>query len=129
MSLETELFAVLKGLVSNRVYPLTFVQPSGSLPVWPAIRYTLVSVVPEEDLCGDGDDETATARVQLDVVDKTYAGARALRLSVMSAMRAFIYPARLAASADTYDDETKTHRVILDYTIHGSSDTSMDSPA
>lgn len=130
MTLEQDLFATLRPLVSNRVYPVVFPQPvTGQPPVWPAIRYTIISSVPVEDLCGDGDDQTADVRVQLDVVAGTYAAMRALRLQVMEKMRVFDTPARLALSVDEYDVETKTHRGILDYDVHGSSDPSPHSPA
>jgi hypothetical protein len=129
MTLEQDLFATLRPLVSNRVYPVVFPQPVSGLPVWPAIRYVTVSSVPIEDLCGDGDDQTAEVRVQLDVVATTYAAMRALRLQVMEKMRTFDTPARLALSSEDYDEETKTHRGILDYDLHGSSDPSPHSPA
>lgn len=120
MSLETDIFDALKTLVGNRVAPVVFPQPP-AVPTWPAIRFTIVDSVPTTDLCGDGDDETATPRVQLDVVARTFAAARALRLQVMAAMRGFSPPAILESSTQAYDADTKTYREILDYTIHGSS--------
>lgn len=120
MSLETALFTALKSLVGNRVSPVTFPQPP-AVPTWPAIRYTFISTVPIEDLCGDGDDETAEALVQLDLVAPTFSAARALRLQVMSAMRTFDPPARLQNSAGEYDADTKTYREQLDYLFHPSS--------
>jgi hypothetical protein len=129
MTLEAELFADLKPLVNNRVYPSVFPQPTSGLPVWPAIRYAIVSSVPVEDLCGDGDDTTADVRVQLDVVASTYSAMRTLRLQVMAVMVNFYIPARLDLSMDDYDVETKTHRGTLDYMISGSSDPPAHSPA
>lgn len=120
MSLEADLFAALKSLVGNRMSPNEFPQ-SPAVPVWPAIRYTFVDTIPEVDVCGDGDDDTATPRVQLDVVATTYTAARALRLQVMAAMRTFSPPAIIESSSGLYDAETKTFREILDYTFHGSS--------
>lgn len=121
MSTETELYSALAPLVSNRVYPSTFAQPSGALPTWPSIRYTTVSSVPVEDLCGDGDDATADVRVQLDIVATTYKSMRTLRLAVMAAMRLLPTPARLSLSFDEYDAETGTHRAVLEYEVSGSS--------
>jgi len=120
MSIENDLFTALKTLVGNRVAPNEFPQPP-IVPVWPAIRYTFVDNIPEHDICGDGDDTTATPRIQLDVVATTYAAARALRLQVMAAMRSFTPPAMLENSSGFYDEETKTQREVLQYTIHGSS--------
>jgi len=121
MSLEQELFSALSPLVTSRVYPNTFLQPDGTLPPWPSIRYAIVSNVPEEDLCGDGDDTTSSVRVQLDVVASTYASMRTLRLAVMSAMRVLPTPARLQLDFDEYEAETKTHRSVMTYLIGGSS--------
>lgn len=120
MSLENDLFSALKSLVGNRMSPNEFPQPP-AVPVWPAIRYTIIDSVPDIDICGDGDDQIATPRVQLDVVATTYAAARALRLSVMAAMKAFVPPAILDDSGGDYDADTKTYRERLDYIFHGSS--------
>jgi len=128
MSIEAELFSVLRSAVSDRVYPSVFPQPLSGVPVWPSIRYSIVSSVPVEDLCGDGDDTTADVRVQIDAVDTTYGKMLALRLLVMAAMRALPTPARLAQSSNDYDEETKTHRAFLEYECSGSSDPEVDSP-
>ena len=128
MSIEAELFSVLRSAVSDRVYPSVFPQPLSGVPVWPSIRYSIVSSVPVEDLCGDGDDTTADVRVQIDAVDVTYGKMLALRLLVMAAMRALPTPARLAQSSNDYDEETKTHRAFLEYECSGYSDPEVDSP-
>lgn len=117
MSIETDIHAALDQLVAVRVYPSTFPQAV----VWPAIRFTLVSTVPVVDICGDGTDATAFNRVQIDVVSVGYMAMRTLRLQVMAEMRAFNPPAILENSIDDFDSETRTHRAILDYLIHGST--------
>lgn len=122
MSLESTLFDALKSLVSDRVYPVTFLRANGMPPTWPAIRYTFVSIVPAIALCGDSGDDAADTRLQIDCVDLTYAGARALRDSVMSAMFSFSIPAIYQDTFEGYDAETKTYRCQLDYIVHKSSD-------
>lgn len=124
MSFENDLFEALAPLVmisasplKGRVYPNTFPQEY----TLPAIRFQFVSVVPVVDICGDGDDETAEAHVQLDVVASTFDAMRTLRLAVMEAMRTFDPPAILENSSTDYDAETKTHRAALEYSIEGSS--------
>lgn len=122
MSLENDLFSALKSLVGNRVAFVTFPQPSnGAPPTWPAIRCTVVDSVPVVDLCGDGDDDTAEIRVQIDCVATTFTAARSLRLQVMATMRSFSTPALLDLSRNDYDADTKTYREVLDYIIHGST--------
>jgi Protein of unknown function (DUF3168) len=124
MTLEDALFAALKTLVGNRVAPVIFPQPP-AVPTWPAIRYS-IETTPIVDACGDGDDSTSDARVQLDVVAKDFPSVRSLRLQVLAAMGAFDPPAVLQFSTGEYDEETKTFREILQYSIHGSS--SLESP-
>jgi hypothetical protein len=121
MSVETDLFTALSDLVDDRCYPITFPQ-TGGVPVWPAIRYTLVSVVPAIALCGDSGDEAADTRVQLDVVASSYSAMRALRLDVQAAMRTFVPPAIFENSSDQYDSETKTYRSQVDYIIYKSAE-------
>ena len=71
MTIEADIFTALGPLVSNRVYPVSF-PLTGSLPVWPAIRYTFISITPTVTICGDGGDETADTRVQIDAVATTF---------------------------------------------------------
>lgn len=120
MTLEADLFSALKSLVGNRMSPNTFPQPPAR-PTWPAIRYTIIDSIPVVDLCGDGDDATATPRIQLDLVAEEYTAVRALRLQVLPIMQSFSPPAILEFSSSLYDAETKTHREILSYTFHGST--------
>ena len=121
MSVETDLFTALSDLVDDRCYPITFPQ-TGGVPVWPAIRYTIVSVVPAIALCGDSGDDAADFRVQLDVVASSYTAMRALRLDVLAAMQTFVPPAIFENSSDQYDSETKTYRSQVDYIIYKSAE-------
>jgi hypothetical protein len=121
MSIEEDLFAGLKALVaSDRAYPITFPQAPAD-PDWPAIRYTFISVDPAAAICGDSGDLSATTRVQIDAVAKTFAAARALRLSIMAFMKTFTPPALFDGSREEYDSETKTFRASLDFLIYASS--------
>lgn len=119
MSIETDLFAALKGLVGNRVYAVNFPQAENMM-TWPAIRYSFVGIVPAVTVCGDGGDDGAEVRVQLDLVHTDAASLRALRLQVMQAMRGFDPPAVNENSLELFDGETRTYRGILDYLIHPS---------
>ena len=121
MTIATDLFSALKSLVGNRMSPNTFPQPP-AVPTWPAIRYSLRGN-PIQDLCGEGDDDTADMYCQLDVVATTYAAMDALRLQVKSTLESFSPPARLEGWSVEYDAETQTHRAIMDYAFFGSSDT------
>jgi len=120
MSVEADIFTALQSLVGKRVAPVIFPQ-APVVPTWPAIRYSFIDSVPIVDACGDGDDDTAEIRLQLDVVATTFSAARSLRLQVMAAMAVFDPPATLQSSTSDFDAETKTYREILDYMLHGST--------
>ncbi len=120
MTIEASLFTALGPLVANRVYPVTF-PLTGSPPVWPAIRYSFISVTPSITICGDGGDETADTRIQIDIVATTFSAVRALRSQVMTAMLTFSPPAVFENSFSSYDPETKTFREQVDFVTYASS--------
>lgn len=115
--------AALNPLVSGRVYRLIFPQPPAQ-PVWPAIRYTFVSVDPESTWCGDGGEQTANYRLQLDIVDlesKGFTSFNSLCDAVKSAIQSSLPNYFWESQQEDFDKETKTLRMVLEYTIHLSS--------
>ena len=116
MTVEADLFAALGPLVDGRARPNTFKQDEQ----WPALRYS-ISTTPDVDICGDGGDATAAIRVFIEGVDRQYAPMRALRVSVMAAMKSFPIPAVLEGDDDDYDSQAKAHRCTLNYLLHPSS--------
>jgi hypothetical protein len=120
VTIEASLFTALGSLVSNRVYPITF-PLTGAVPVWPAIRYSFISVTPSITICGDGGDETADTRIQIDIVATTFSAVRTLRSQVMTAMLTFSPPAVFENSFSSYDEQTKTFREQVDFVTYASS--------
>lgn len=120
MSIESDFYTAVQGLVAGRVYPLTFAQPTG-LPTWPAIRYTFIDHSRDVTICGDGGAATADARMQVDVVAATYEDMRTLRLSVLTALEMFTPPALCEGEGEQFDEATKTHRARLDFVFYPSS--------
>jgi hypothetical protein len=120
VTIEASLFTALGSLVSNRVYPITF-PLTGAVPVWPAIRYSFISVTPSITICGDGGDETADTRIQIDIVATTFSAVRTLRSQVMTAMLTFSPPAVFENSFSSYDEQTKTFREQIDFVTYASS--------
>jgi hypothetical protein len=116
VSNESDLYDALKGLVGNRVWPDVFPQDIA----WPAIRYTLVSAVPETTICGSGNDTVTEFRFQIDAVAKTGVERDALRLSIANAMQSFPTPVVLDSWSKDYDTEAKGYRVQMDYVLHPS---------
>lgn len=128
MSVEQDVIDAIKARVDNRAYINAFAQPT-ERPTWPAARVTVASVTPDVDICGDGGEETAESRIQIDIVVSEAAGytvLTALKDQVMSDMVGFDPPAVWDAKRISFDEETRTHRCSLDYLIYPSS--SEDSP-
>lgn len=118
--IEGVVYTALKGLVSDRCYPVTFPQPLG-LPPWPAIRYTVVSRVNAPDICGTDDVDTDDTRVQVDAVALTHGAVSALRDQIIAAMMGLTPPAVRDGGFSTYDEETKTYREVLDFIFSAST--------
>jgi len=111
-------------VVSNRVHRMVF--PLATNPVWPAIRYSFVSTIVSPDICGDGGEEAADYRLQIDVVDMESKGASAfstLCASVRTAMATLLPTYVWDGEAEEYDAETKTYRLSMDYLVYLSSPT------
>lgn len=128
MSLEVEITDALKSLfpapagnaMGYLVHAITFPQQP-TTPLSPACRFVFISSEPIEDICGTDGDATSNTRTQIDIVHKTFDGARALRLQVIAAMGALATPTRLAGSFDDYDPELKLFRCSLDFISYPSS--------
>lgn len=117
MSVASQLFDALGPLVSGRAHRDTFPQPP-DLPVWPAIRFTLVSGVSEPTVCGTGAEDSDDIIVQIDVVHTTAKMKDALVSAVLAAMQNYPEPVvRNARRDDPFDPITKTFRASIDYTI------------
>lgn len=124
LSVSQEVFRVLAPLVGERCYQRTFLQPNGQLPAWPAIRFIFATVDPGATICGDGGDEGADYRLQIDLADAAANGEaafQALRAQALAAMQTLGPTYVWAAQRDEFDAETKTLRCSLDYLVHQSS--------
>lgn len=115
-------FSALRNLVNGRCWPNHFMQPDQGPPTWPAIRYTVIASEPTPDIEGTADVLLDDVRVQLDLVDRTYGGVATLRDEVIAVMETLSPPAvRQPSGFETFDVETKTHRVVLEYVFYQSS--------
>ncbi|MDP9991966.1 hypothetical protein J2W28_000994 [Variovorax boronicumulans] len=117
------LVTALKPTVSNRVYRNVFPQ-APSVPVWPSIRYTFASVAATQDICGDGGEETADYRVQIDLVDLESKGPTsfAALTALVKAALAPLQPIYVWDSEfEEFDLDTKTNRLAMDYLVFPST--------
>lgn len=123
MSIEGDVVTAIAARFTGGAWLNEFPQPPAR-PTWPAARVSVPSVSPDVALCGDGGEETADVRIQIDVVvDESagYSALKTLQAQVMSDMTSFDPPAVWDNAQFTFDAETKTHRCILDYLIYPSS--------
>lgn len=125
LTVSQQITAALGPVVAGRCYQRTFLQPGAKkLPDWPAIRFIFVAASTSETICGDGGDEAADYRVQIDLAHSRKAGevkfqeVRALVLAAMSALGpTFVW----AGQSDTYDADTDTNRAQLEYMVYQSN--------
>ena len=120
--IEGIVYELLAPLVDGRCYASDFKQEA-DLPKWPAIRYTVVSQNPDEDICGTDTVETDDVRVQIDIGAKTHGAVLALRNDVIDAMATHTPPpARQPGGFQRKDTETKVHVATLEYVFQQSSE-------
>lgn len=121
--IESVVASACKGLFDDRFYPNTFNQKDGGLPRWPAGRYTVIDSVASPTVCGTDDESTDDTRVQIDVVASTLAECKDLVTSVIAAL-AMSDPPCVRDSGPNYlfDKETRTHRAVIDFVFHPSSE-------
>jgi hypothetical protein len=116
------LVLALSPLVSGRVYWDHFPQPPAA-PIWPSMRYTWVSQTPDQRWCGDGDEESAEYRLQIDIVlleSKGKSQLTAMGRQVKALIKSTFPGWRRESQFSDFDFETKTNRMMLDYSISTS---------
>lgn len=121
--IATAIVAALAPVVSSRVYRNVFPQ-APSVPVWPAIRYSFASVNATQDICGDGGEETADYRVQIDVVDLESKGPTSYS-NLCASVKAALSPLQPIYCWDSefeeFDIDTTTTRLSMDYLVYPST--------
>lgn len=108
------------GLAGDRIYPNKFPQEQDGGPVWPAIRYTIAQDA-EATICGSDTGDTDDFRVQVDYVAEGYDDGKALRDAAVVAMQELDPPCVRVGGLELWDEETKTHRFLVQYLITPSS--------
>lgn len=116
MSLQTDLFTLLTGLFSGRVYPN--VAPELTAP--PYAVYTRVNAQEQNTLDTNGGTGNASAtHLQLDVYAATYAAAQASATAVKAALKGWATENTVDGEQDFYEPDTKLHRVMMNvFTWH-----------
>lgn len=119
MSIDTVIFAALRGLVADKVYRETFPQTDGA-PLTPAIRVTLVSGTTYPTVCGS--DFEGDPRYQVDVIHDSAKQRDVLVQQIYTALDSVDPPAILQGLASNeFDTETKKYLATFDYIFFPSS--------
>jgi len=108
--------------LGTRVYPLQLPQS----PTLPAATYGRVSMG-SPDQTFDGPSGMRGPRIRVDVWDDTYGGARTVATAIRTALDGYRGPAgaeEIAGSFEVleqslYEDDTKLHRVMLEFQVWG----------
>ncbi len=114
----------LVALVSTRVYPSTFKQKDGGLPQWPAIRYSIIDSENSPTVCGTDDESTDDTRIQVDIVADTLREVNEILPFVIASMQVTDPPCYRDGLRKTFDEETRTHRAIVDFVFTPSTEES-----
>lgn len=111
MSIEATIQSTLAALVSGRCYPL--IAPDNTAK--PYITFQVISNVPLMEL--DEINGTENRRLQVDIFDKTYGGAKTLEDSIKSTLAAAAFVKIPMSSMDLFEDETQLYRISMDYSV------------
>lgn len=105
-------YSGLSALVSTRNYAVSLPQS----PTYPNTVFTRISTSPTTILSGRS--TTTNFRFQFDCRAETQAGARSVADNVIAALDAATYKTVLLDDQDfPYEDDVKTFRIVLDFSI------------
>jgi hypothetical protein len=111
MNLQTDLFTLLSGLFSTRIYPA--VAPENTAT--PYAVYTRVDAQEQTTLDTNGGTGNASnTLLQIDVYASTYGAAQASATAVKTALKSWATENTLESEQDFYEPDTKLHRVRMD---------------
>lgn len=101
--------AALVALVAERIYPIAIPQAVEL----PAVVFTRIATQPGRTL--DGDLGSGWARIQIEILDTSWASARLVRSAIRAALEE---AASAVGSADTFDPDRQQYRLVDDYSIY-----------
>ena len=107
--IEQQIFDALKGLVSNRVYPLVMPQN----PTLPAIVYTIISTNAQNTLCTPPS-TIDQVLVQVDAYAETYLESKQLMNSARGALEQSSLKATLQTVQEFWENDPKIYRASAD---------------
>lgn len=125
MSIESGLVTALSAIAGGQIYQDTIPQ-SVRAKAGRILRFSVISIEPAADLCGDDAEETGDRRVQLDVIADSAQDRADFRAQVLQAMTSFDPPAIFDGEQRSYESDVKKYVSTIDYLFYPSSD--EDSP-
>ncbi|MBK5203853.1 MAG: DUF3168 domain-containing protein [Polaromonas sp.] len=114
MSLQSDLYALLNGTFTGRLYPS--VAPFGA--VAPYATYSRVSSIEQSTLdANGGTGNEANTRMQIDVWALSYSEASTKAEAVKTALKGWTTANIILSEQDDYEPDTLLFRVMLDLSI------------
>jgi hypothetical protein len=111
MSIQEQLKTALSGVAGGRIFPHIALEGVTK----PYVTYFRLSVIPETTLSSGRPLENTI--FQLDIYDKTAAGASATKDAVKAALDAWAVQSVIQSEQDLYEPDTRLHRVTMDVSV------------
>lgn len=111
MTIQEQLKAALSGVAGGRIYPHIALEGVSK----PYVTYFRLSVIPETTLSSGRPLENTI--FQLDIYDKTAAGAASTKDAVKAALDAWAVQSVIQSEQDLYEPDTRLHRVTMDVSV------------
>lgn len=111
MAIQEQLKAALSGVAGGRIFPHIALEGVTK----PYVTYFRLSVIPETTLSSGRPLENTI--FQLDIYDKTAAGASATKDAVKAALDAWSVQNVIQSEQDLYEPDTRLHRVTMDVSV------------
>ncbi len=111
MAIQEQLKAALAGVAGGRIFPHIALEGVSK----PYVTYFRLSVIPETTLSSGRPLENTI--FQIDVYDKTAAGANSTKDAVKAALDAWAVKNVIQSEQDLYEPDTRLHRVTMDVSV------------
>lgn len=117
------LVSALETITPGRVFPEVVPQEVLlSTNRTPMIRYSLVSLSPDNTIDGISEDHSDETRLQFDIYATTFALTASLFEQLRDVLQTFTDPpATLETAVSFYEEDVKLYRRIVDATFHSST--------
>jgi hypothetical protein len=111
--IQEDLVTLLSSSLSGRIYGGIGVQK----PILPYVVYSRVVSLVENILAGNGNPPINNTRMQIDVWASSYSSAQSTAAAIRTLMLGWATQNVSNGEQDLYEEDTRLHRVLMDYSI------------